>query len=1122
MRWDYNDDYRDDFGKGVHRDILIVPHATNVTKVSGGPPLITSKVPKFNSNGQPTNEFQDVDWVIDNSLIVKEKFKYSFNLNPNDNISFSCAASAMVQFTIRNNKEYNPDTNRWELDIPNLQYYSFTDENNNVIVGELDGNYIIKVYEYFNGDSDTLIYLGMFRVEEDKAVDNGYNRQITAYDFMLTFREMDIFNWYRHLFEGINKLDNDYLDATNKSGEETKKPDNYDDPINWIRPKQSKWTVKDALEDLINNLAAYDMIVYSDSGEAMVGCTTTNPSTYGRDYGEGAGYSGLGMPIMLDPDLFDSNAKYSIPTEPGEDQFEHYGYMKISELEFMQDPSIMSSGSLSMGKFLEDIGILAGRYPYIRTDYLEDDDYHDPSQYEKGKNRYNNYEKCILTFKPLPSSKEDKTKSGTTKLQPEQTFSNHEIVKGFQHEQFQVKDVMIVKIGFNDKSTIEFKRLNKSQRDEDKKKALQTFSFSNNMFCSYLIDESDDDDIKPLIPEYKKIKEKLFGTLKKNGNMTADSLFEEGYLNIKYRNYVPYKLTTFCDPVRDVGDRIQINFEDKITGELTSFYTYILSREIEGVQKQMDTYNANGQMTSPVFSNYQSGTSYQSGTDFTIQMLGYRKTGSGSGGNSVLDNYVTPSDLISYLRNVGIRLLDEPIVASAKFVSGGEGSSTYNCIADMQYYSMDPSITRLHDGDTTNPVTIYDHNDDEIKSVTAVANDYITNSCDYENVNEYYDTVNNLGIYSSMYIYTANGDWAYSGLGDMLNHSASNINFIKNIDDFFEGSTQQNIVIKDKAYIYNHSDDPEENSYHATKYKVDTAHYVYTYNLPYQYYDFSYMYDIETETTVQARYGTYIELPNYDGSEAGQEWQVEGYTYIYPGVWAKGDYTSSYPEDSEVNIKKHVELKWEDPGNATKYEPYPAEWQGTVIVRKEDSPPKHRWDGVRVVYNTTKDQYKDTPYKDEDIELGKVYYYGFFPYYKKTEIDGHAIRFYRFTKVIKVETGVNGDAPVINNIMLGIPQEWDGSEVAFAWSGSNKITVAVASSTITFKMYTGDSVIYTFDAAYGSTIEDVNKINMGFLVDDTNQVAKPSFTYESNNAYSYNQEEPTDSEMGDIYTWLQG
>ena len=738
MRWNYDDNFRDEFSKGPHRDILIVPHGTKVTPVAGGPPIITSKVPEF-KHGYPVQQggeyvMSDVDWVITNNDIVKEKFKYSFSLNPSENITFSSACSAMVQFTIRNNKEYNPDTDTWELDIPNLQYYSYYDEDGNPIIGELEGNYIIKVYTYINGDSSTLLLLGMFRVEEDKAVDNGYNRQITAYDFMATFRDMDIFNWYKHLFEGINKLDNDYLDATNKTGEETKKPDKYDSPENWIRSPQEEWTVKDALIDLIDNLAAFDMIVYDENGNALVGNTTTNPSDYGRDYGDGCGRSGLGMPVMLDPNILDPNSKPYTPTDCGPDEYEEYGYMKILELKFRANPSIMKSESLSMGKFLEDLGLLAGRYPFIRPDKLLEDastDYHDPSEYSAKENRYNNYEKCILSFKPLPSSKDDKTKSGITKLQPEQQFTNNEIVKGFKHSLFDVKDVMVIKIGMNDGETIQYQRLNKSQLKDAETQQLQTFSFSNNLFASYLVDSSDDEDINKLLPEYAKIKEDLFGKEKGNHNMTAGALFEEGYLNIKYRNYTPYELTTYGDPCRDVGDRILINFTDIITGETTSFYSYILERELNGIQKMMDTYKAQGAITSPVFSNYQAGTKYESNSNFLMQMLGYKHSKGNSNSTNVVGD-VTPSDLVEYLRNVGIRLLDEPIVASAKFVKG-EGLITkdYNCIADMQYYSMDPSITRLHNGDTTNPVTVYDHNDDEIKSVTAVENDYITNSCDY-------------------------------------------------------------------------------------------------------------------------------------------------------------------------------------------------------------------------------------------------------------------------------------------------------------------------------------------------------------------------------------------------------
>lgn len=1124
MRWNYNDEFRDEFSKGPHRDILIVPHGTKVTPVAGGPPEITSRVPLFNDDGTPQTSgghfvMSDVDWVITNKDIVKEKFKYTYSLNPAENITFSSASSAMVQFTIRNNKEYNPDTDTWELDIPNLQYYSYYDKNNNLIIGELEGNYIIKVYTYINGDSSTLLCLGMFRVEEDKAVDNGYNRQITAYDFMATFRDMDIFNWYKRLFDGINKLDNDYIDATNKSGKETKKPDDYDAEVNWVRKPSKKlypnrdgrWTIGEALQDLINNLAAFDMIVWSDDGKtAMVGGTSTNPSAVGRDYGEGCGYSGYGMPIVIDPNILDSNAKPYTPTEPGQDEYEEYGYMKILELEFYPDPSVLKSESLSMGKFLEDIGILAGRYPMIRPDKLIEDstaDYFDPRTVTDPKQtRYNTYEKCILTFKPLPTSKDDKTDAGIPKLQPEQQLDNHDIAKGFEHALFDVKDVMIVKIGMQDGEKIEYKILNKTQRKQAETNDLQTFTFSNNLFCSYLVDSSDDDDIKKLLPEYKKIKEKLFGKEKDNHNMTPGALFEDGYYNIKNRSYVPYTLTTYGDPVRDVGDRILINFEDKMTGEKTQMYTYILERELSGIQKMIDTYKANGQITSPVFSNYQTGSTYQSGFGMNIQMLGYKHSyGKGSGSSQGKVIGISPSDLVSYLRNVGIRLLDEPLTASAKFVQGGESGDPS---AEHYYYSnmsgdWNVGFTPVKNGDTTNPIQ---YNGIEYN---VVAGDYI---CDIEYYSEshFKDPVVPSFVDEPLYVYTLNNEWKYVGNGYIMGdggcnfYDASNAEIILSDgtivedDADIEGKTDDTIIIKPKYYGY----------YYKYRY-TNTSFYRYASE------DWGLPYTTKEELTTSAS----IKVEPGDTIWGAGQWYC---IYQYPGVWV---IAGQYPQldiPVVIDTKKHIALKWEDPGDIETWEPTPADWKGTIVIRKEDSAPKHRWDGEEIIRTTTsnKDAYKDTAYRDEDIEVNKVYYYGFFPYYKKREQDGHNINFFRFTKVIRVDTNVNSEAPEITNIMAGIPQDWDGSEVAFAWSGSNKITVAVASNTITFKMYIGNSVIYTFNAASGSTITDVKDISLAFLIDKDSGVAKPSLVYKSSDTYSYNQESPTDSEMQDIYTWL--
>ena len=234
--------------------------------------------------------------------------------------------------------------------------------------------------------------------------------------------------------------------------------------------------------------------------------------------------------------------------------------------------------------------------------------------------------------------------------------------------------------------------------------------------------------------------------------------------------------------------------------------------------------------------------------------------------------------------------------------------------------------------------------------------------------------------------------------------------------------------------------------------------------------------------------------------------------YMYPGNWLKynGD-INDFNENIEINSKKYVSLKWSDPQDITDWKPTPATWEGTVIVRKENSAPLHRWDGEKVVRTTTRDKYKTKAYKDEDIKANKVYYYGFFPYYTKISDPDHPIRFYTFTKTIRVETGVI--------------TYWNGDEIDILWSGSNnKLTVQIQNEHIVFRIYIGDNIIYTFNSIVGNDTTDISKINVGFLIDENSQKAKPSFIYKDTDndvEYKYNQEEPTDSEMQDIYTWLQ-
>lgn len=1039
MRWAYDDNTRDLFGKGIHRDILIVPHATNVIKVAGGPPEITSKVPEFEWNetggkdhtGQyePVKEnghyvYQDVEWIITNDDIVKEKFKYSSSLNSDDNLTFSSCNATMIQFTIRNKKEYVLDEETqeyyWKPEIPNLYKYEYTQKDGNgntqKIVGELMSNTCIKAYMYFNGDSSTLMYLGMFKVEEDKLIDNGYNRQITAYDFLAWFREIDIFYWYKHLFEGINKLGNDYEDYTNDTNSKEKHTQAEWD-ANYIREPKEKWTIGEALNDLIDHFAAYDMTVFEEevvneeTGEKKnvmkLGATSTNPNDYGRDdYEEGNGYTGLGMPIILDSNVITKGSKAYMPTEPGPDEKEQYGYMNILELEFYQDPKIMKSESLSAGKLLEDIGLLAGRYPYIRTDDFVDGDYIDPktitpTEQEKHPSKYICYEKCILTFKPLPSAENDKNVDKV----PESMFDNHDIVKGFQHDYYQVQDITVMKFELDDGTEIKYSKLTKDQLVAEQKSELQTFTITNNMFANYLVTKSDDDDVKKMLDKYKVIREKLFGKNSTAGNMSPDALFNQGYNNIKNRIYTPYQLTTFADPVRDVGDRIKIDFTDILTGEQSHFYTYILERSMEGIQKCMDTYTAKGSMRNPLFTNYQTSSKSKSGGDQNEQS-----------NNGDLD-IMTPFDLIEYMRNCGYRMLDEPSDCEAVFAKGSESGDP---TAEHYFYSTSAledetgkKESYIRNGDTTNPLSIYDPtgSTEAVIDIDITPGDYVMHGIGYNND----DPVVPGFEECPLYVYTLNNEWQYVG-NWIYFVSYMGCNFVHNCagdseltlanGDDFEGSTCDEVIIK-----------PRNGSTLYRSHIKNTDFYEYDVNprSEDQYYEASEVFTT-TSATIKVTPGDAISalIPS-DPTDPSPD--LDYGIYQYPGVWVKG---SEYPKlDLPVSkiTKPYVQLKWSDPPDIDTWEPYPCAWEGTVIVRKEDAAPLHRWDGEKVVLNKTRDKYKTKGYKDEDIKMGRTYYYGFFPYYTADDSDPeHPIRYYTFTKVIKVETGDNSIASTIDSI----------------------------------------------------------------------------------------------------------
>lgn len=128
------------------------------------------------------------------------------------------------------------------------------------------------------------------------------------------------------------------------------------------------------------------------------------------------------------------------------------------------------------------------------------------------------------------------------------------------------------------------------------------------------------------------------------------------------------------------------------------------------------------------------------------------------------------------------------------------------------------------------------------------------------------------------------------------------------------------------------------------------------------------------------------------------------------------------PTDVEVVYNKssqQVEIKWTDPDDIDTYTPLPIEWEGTVVVRKEGSPPLHpfgnidEYGGTVIETETTKNTYQSTAFVDDTIEPNKKYYYAIMPYFVKLDDQDHPVYQYRWTKCMSVDTERILTAPTI-------------------------------------------------------------------------------------------------------------
>lgn len=83
-----------------------------------------------------------------------------------------------------------------------------------------------------------------------------------------------------------------------------------------------------------------------------------------------------------------------------------------------------------------------------------------------------------------------------------------------------------------------------------------------------------------------------------------------------------------------------------------------------------------------------------------------------------------------------------------------------------------------------------------------------------------------------------------------------------------------------------------------------------------------------------------------------------------------------------VGRNQVVSISWTDPVDkvASPGGEMVAQWDHTVIIRKEGSPPISVNDGTQLISTSTRDQYKETPFNDSDVANYTEYYYAAYAY----------------------------------------------------------------------------------------------------------------------------------------------
>lgn len=235
MSYNYNSTYRNYFYETGHtKTLLFVSYNMKVTAVSGKPPKIENKnrwkstkayasgdiavegdrrytCISPNTGNQPStsptywNDIgEELNTIITNDNIDKENFEYSMSINSAKNLCIGSCEAAGIKIRIKNDGRI----------VPLVSHENDSYEET-----------IFNVYLYFDDNSDTLMYFGMFQCNKDEVTSDFKFRDITMYDQMSVLRDLDVYQWFTRFTEKypnctVKQLRDGLFEVLNTNNEE--------------------------------------------------------------------------------------------------------------------------------------------------------------------------------------------------------------------------------------------------------------------------------------------------------------------------------------------------------------------------------------------------------------------------------------------------------------------------------------------------------------------------------------------------------------------------------------------------------------------------------------------------------------------------------------------------------------------------------------------------------------------------------------------------------------------------------------------------------------------------------------------------------------------------------------